>query len=429
MIERKQTLYAEPEEVFSVAMLVVQEREFGLGNQIFLKAKHPASQLYPTLPRETPRMTYFGKLLNELGQRDFETLVQQEVREKQTLEFKRDSYATNDEGTREMLRDISAMANAYGGDILLGVETIGDGVASGVVGVPDGEHEAQRITSSCLSNIEERIGGLAVWPVALSNAKHVIVIRIPQSLRAPHMITFKGLNQFWVRHDRQKSPMSVHEIRETCLKVEMLTTRVTEFLERRLAGVPAFANGQPTLTMSLTPLLIARETIITKNKQLREVIRDCSLNDGYMPTPCITGLEVNRLEGMRLRLDRNGHLDLWVDLSGDIERVDTPDGPFCPLGSAAVRTYVVDLCGLGKQVYEHCGIREPLVAKLDLWNIKGVSVRGKRTSRLGEPHTWHSEHLNLDPIELESMLDPGAVSRMILERLGEAFGFDESPFL
>jgi len=73
-------------------------------------------------------VTFFGKPLNEVGQGDLETLVQQEVRERQTVEFKRDAYARNDEGTREMLRDISAMANAYGGDILLGVETVGDGV-------------------------------------------------------------------------------------------------------------------------------------------------------------------------------------------------------------------------------------------------------------------------------------------------------------
>lgn len=376
-------------------------------------------------------MTFFGKPLNELGQTDLETLVQEQVRERQTLEFKRDSYPRNDEGTREMLRDISAMANAYGGDILLGVETVGDGVASGLVGVPDGELEAQRIASSCLSNIEERIGGLAVWPVPISNGNHVIVIRMPQSLRAPHIVTFKGLNQFWIRHDRQKSPMSVHEVREACLRVEMLSTRVTEFLEKRLAGVLAFAHGQPTLTVSLTPLLVAREIVDTKNQRLREIIRDCALNDGYLPAPCMTGLEVRRVKGTWLRFDRNGHLDLWVDLTGDIDRVDTLDGPFRALVASAVRNCVAGLCALGKGVYEHCGIREPLIAKLDFWNVSGVSVRG-RSSRGGfaaDVHTWSSEHLNLDPMEIDSLYDPENAARTILQRLAEAFGFDESPFL
>jgi schlafen family protein len=374
-------------------------------------------------------MSFFGKPLNELVQGDLETLVQEEVRERQTLEFKRDSYARNDEGTREMLRDISAVANAYGGDILLGIETVGDGVAARLVGVPDGEQAAQRITSSCLSNIEERIGGMAVWPVPISDGNHVIVVRVPQSLRAPHMVTFKGLNQFWVRHDRQKSRMSVHEIRETCLRVEMLTTRVTEFLEKRLAGVSGFARS--TLTVSVTPLLIAREIVDTKNQRLREIIRDWALNDGYMPAPCITGLEVRRAKGIWLRLDRNGHLDLWVDLTGYIEGFDTSDSPFRLLAASAVKNYVAGLCALGKGVYEHCGIREPLIAKLDIWDIRGVSVRGK-SSRLGfhgEPRTWLSEHLNLDPMEIDSLHDPENVARIVLQRLAEAFGFDESPFL
>jgi hypothetical protein len=376
-------------------------------------------------------VNFFAKPPNELGQADLDVLVQQEVRERQSLEFKRDSYGRNDEGTREMLRDISAMANAYGGDILLGVETVGDGVASAVVGVPDAELEAQRINSSCLSNIEERIRGLVVWPVPISNGTHIIVIRMPQSLRAPHMITFKGLNQFWVRHDRQKSPMSVHEVREACLRIEMLTTRVTEFLEKRLAGLSAFAGNKPTLTVSFTPLLVARERINTRDQRLREIIRDWKLNDGYLPSPCITGLEMKRIQGIWLRLDRNGHLDLWLDMTGDISRIKTGDAPFQPLVAPAVRRYVVSLCVLGKALYELCDVQEPLIAKLDMWNIKGISVRGKsgRLGFSGEPHKWSSEHLNLDPIEVDSLNDPENVTRMLLQRLGEAFGFDESPFL
>jgi Putative DNA-binding domain len=372
-------------------------------------------------------VTFLGKPLNEVGQGDLQTLIQEKVRERQTLEFKRDSYGRNDVGTREMLRDISAMANAYGGDILLGVKTVGDGVASGLVGVPNGEVEAQRITSSCLSNIEERIGGLIVWPLPISNGNHVIVIRMSQSLRAPHMITFKGLNQFWIRHDRQKSRMSVHEIREACLRVEMLTTRMTEFLEKRLAGVSAFA--QSTLTVSLTPLLIPREIVDLKKQRLREIIRDCDINDGYMPTPCITGLEVRRGKGMWLRLDRNGHLDLWVDITGNI--VAAPDHSFRRLESAVVTNYVLGLCALGKSVYEHCGIHESLIAKLDIWNIKGVSVR--EISSIGgfpgAPHEWAYENLNLDPMEIDSLHDPANAARIILQRLAEAFGFDRSPFL
>jgi hypothetical protein len=42
------------------------------------------------------------------------------------------------------------------------------------------------------------------------------------------MVTFKGMNQFWIRHDRQKSPMSIHEIKDICLKVEGLMRKRVE---------------------------------------------------------------------------------------------------------------------------------------------------------------------------------------------------------
>jgi predicted HTH transcriptional regulator len=70
-------------------------------------------------------MIFFSKPLTDIRQGDLEAVVQQNVRERQTLEFKRDSYPRNPQGTREMLRDVTAMANAFGGEIVLG-EVMGD---------------------------------------------------------------------------------------------------------------------------------------------------------------------------------------------------------------------------------------------------------------------------------------------------------------
>lgn len=228
-------------------------------------------------------MTIFGKPLHEVTEDDLQALVKNEVGERQSLEFKRDPYLTNDGGKKEMLRDISAMANAYGGEILLGVDESGDGVATEVVGVQDAERVAQSIASSCLSNIDERIGGLKTQLIALADGEHVVIIQIPQSLRAPHMVTFQGLNQFWIRHDRQKSRMSTDEIREACLRVEMLTEKLEEFLKRDLAELETFVPSKPKMTVSLTPILVHREGVETKNQGLRGILRDSPLGEGYLP--------------------------------------------------------------------------------------------------------------------------------------------------
>ena len=63
------------------------------------------------------------KLLESLNIADVNQLITQEICESPRLDYKRDWWGNNDEGRREMLPDIAAFANAYGGYLVLGVET------------------------------------------------------------------------------------------------------------------------------------------------------------------------------------------------------------------------------------------------------------------------------------------------------------------
>jgi predicted HTH transcriptional regulator len=58
------------------------------------------------------------------------------ITENETLEFKKQSYGGSDGDRRELCKDVSALANSTGGDIILGVEET-DGVASSIVGLKD----------------------------------------------------------------------------------------------------------------------------------------------------------------------------------------------------------------------------------------------------------------------------------------------------
>jgi predicted HTH transcriptional regulator len=151
-----------------------------------------------------------------------------------------------------MLHDIAAMANAFGGDILIGVEEDGQGGAVALPGIEKVEEEARRIISSCLSNIAERIDGLHTQFIPLQTGRCVLVVRIPRSLRAPHMVTFKGRNQFWIRHDRQKSLMSIHEVKDTCLKVEGLMEKLERFLAQRRQDILEGIGDVPHYVVSMT---------------------------------------------------------------------------------------------------------------------------------------------------------------------------------
>ena len=220
-------------------------------------------------------MSLQGKPFREIAELDLQCLITDRVRESQTLEYKQKSYERrNDDQTREMLHDISAMANAFGGDLLIGVEEDGEGIALNLPGIENAEEEAQRIVSSCLSNVQERIPGLVAWPILLSNGRSIIVVRVPRSLRAPHMVTFKGRNQFWARHDRQKSPMSIHEIREACLKVEGLMEKLERFLEKRKREVLEEIRSSSYYVVSVTPVFVDTEFVDIRDTKLRNLLQN-----------------------------------------------------------------------------------------------------------------------------------------------------------
>jgi predicted HTH transcriptional regulator len=165
----------------------------------------------------------FSKPIDQLGGEELRFLIANRIRETTTLEFKRAMHDSQPLAVLEMLRDVSSMANAEGGIMILGMDEDGQGVAKKLVNVPDPERQSNRLVSSCLSGITERIPGLRAVPISYGRGT-AIVVQIPRSHRRPHMVTYQGANEFWMRHDRQKSKMSVAELRTAVTMTEELQT-------------------------------------------------------------------------------------------------------------------------------------------------------------------------------------------------------------
>ena len=101
----------------------------------------------------------FGKAFDEVSITDLQALVNARIPEGRCLDFKRDLYERTDDAKRE----VSAMANALGGYLLIGIEEE-NGIASGGVDVDAGNPNAlvRGIAKSIRASIEPPILGVRV---------------------------------------------------------------------------------------------------------------------------------------------------------------------------------------------------------------------------------------------------------------------------
>lgn len=126
--------------------------------------------------------------------------------ENQWIEFKLKDYHRdpNDQEMhkREICKDITAMANAEGGYIIIGVQET-NGLAQGFFSVDDFDRIVKRINSVCLQFIDPRIQNLEVKPRSFEwNGTEItlVIVHIPPSDLRPHGIVWNNATEFVKRY-------------------------------------------------------------------------------------------------------------------------------------------------------------------------------------------------------------------------------------
>ncbi len=153
-----------------------------------------------------------NRSLNDISIDDILSLVDERVPEGVHLEFKQAMYPNNKRD--EMLRDITAFANADGGYLILGIEEDGNDHAKALSPIPEPVKTANSIRQICLSGITERIERLEIQAYETGFNQGVVVIHVPSSDRRPHMVTFEERNEIVRRYERMKLKMTLAELRD-----------------------------------------------------------------------------------------------------------------------------------------------------------------------------------------------------------------------
>lgn len=192
-------------------------------------------------------------------------LIDNQVSEGRDLEFKRELPGGNDEASREFLADVTAFANAQGGDIIYGLEEA-NGVAANLPGVEADDHDAAilRLEGKLQTGVNPRLIGARTQWVPLANGRGALVLRIPGSLSAPHRVTYKGGARFFGRNSRGKYELDVHDLRQAFTDAAQLPQQFRQLHAEAIAAsqgaeMPFAVEKAPVAVISVAPLGLFRE--------------------------------------------------------------------------------------------------------------------------------------------------------------------------
>lgn len=182
--------------------------------------------------------------LDDITEANLQALIENGVRETLYIDYKRETYESNDAARREYLADVTSFANAAGGDIVIGMAE-GEGVATGIVPFEgDADGELRRLEQMARDGIEPRIIGLRVRVVAVGGGV-VFIVRVPKSYNPPHRVTYKGSSRFYARTSGGKYEPNVEELRNLFLAAPHLAERIREFRMERIARIAARETPVP----------------------------------------------------------------------------------------------------------------------------------------------------------------------------------------
>jgi hypothetical protein len=378
-----------------------------------------------------------SKALDTISESELHGLVSQAAQETDTAEFKQQMWGKSDDDKREMLRDIVSFANHKGGEIYVGIREE-DGIAVEVEGV-EGEGQVERIHSSCRSAIDRPLQGLQVYPVPLANERSVIIVRVPYSLNGPHMVTFKGVNQFWVRHGRQKAPMTVDEIEDAFMRRFESETAVERFIAERKERAQTDAGVAPWLFLAVTPIFLREDIIDPGDPQVQRLLTRPPEHPNHEHWilgdvdihPSLAGLAGEYVrDGQTIRrreVYRNGHVEFGTRTFGSREPGTEDERLAIRAKQIVLQTY--SFLRLAVELYREQGAAGPVVLSMALFNATSTRLLygGLFTEHSAR---WNEPRLDIPPIYLQELdAEFGAAVKRLNDRFWNAFRLRECPYV
>ena len=351
-----------------------------------------------------------SKPIDELDENDLLQLIEQGTPEKKTVEYKRDAIGGSDSDTKEFLADVSSLANASGGHLIIGIDEE-EGVPIELCGIEIANVDAEilRLESKIRDGIAPRIAGVETVAVSLSSQnKHAFVMRIPRSWQSPHMVTFKGSSKFYSRTSNGKYPLDVDEIRSAFVLSESVTDRIRGFRTDRINRVlteqtPIPVKSGPKFMLHLIPLS-AFSSVDTVD--IQKLIKDHSVElitrtdrtihlggrrinfDGLLVYP----ISMPSLTSRYAQVFRNGCIEF-------VDRFQDPESEQRTTSGNYLEKTMINATTALMSIQKFLGVQPPIFVMLTVLHILGYTIANENFRALIDSYEVH-------PIERENLVFP-----------------------
>ena len=405
------------------------------------------------------------------------------------IDFKQQDYHrdSNDleKHKREICKDVTAMANAEGGYILIGVREENK-IAQDFFTVKDAANVAQSINDVCLQNIDPRVPNLEVELYSLQWENRnidLVVIHIPPSEMRPHSFIWKGTTNFVKRYNDVTREFPISElIRDLLVRYQppfldsiigqmgQIESQLTSILrgtrrERRNSISPQdnaldvdedselvhlmnlrfheVISDEPYYRIFAVPTELNPDTVDTRSENIRAILQNPPniRYAGFGVTGILERDMIRLPEGIKgsnmgsgeILLLKNGFLEVRCPLAKshfqwrrDEARISTPW-----LYPYVVCEFPVSFLKLVKAIYEVSGIDSSITVQQEYRDLTGFMLPKGNPSNIGFAafQDERSVYTPSDPIiskrTVESDFAPDQVAYDLVKEVYDYFGLDE----
>jgi len=358
---------------------------------------------------------------------DLQELVDNQIPESKTIDYKESLTGNSDSDKKEFLADVSSFANAAGGYLIYGMRE-NSGIASELCGLKsiDADAEIRRLDNIIRDGIKPRIPGVSLWAIPLRTSRDAIIIRIPMSWASPHMVTFKNDSKFHSRNSAGKYQLDVSELRAAFVLSETTTERIRNFRIERLSKI--IAGETPVLLNETAKIILHIIPFGAFNPAARFDVSSLASDVGKLQPISAPGWDTRHNFDGYLSF-KNQLTYLQVFRNGIIEAVDAsimePEGSELTIPSLLFERKLLDALPRFLAIQRQLGVEPPLFIILSLLGVSGYTM-GVNTSRL-DTYPIDRDALILPEIIVENFeCNPSEVMRPIFDAIWNAAGWPRS---